>query len=212
MYYYRNRYYDPATARFIREDPVGWSSGQTNAYAYVGGNPVSYSDPSGLQVPFPYTPVPPPPGAGSNTPSWVSPPWGAQGASDWIRDTVGGIFSNGDADSPVVYPNNPQEAPGTLSLFVERAEKNVLMMVLFGRKTRRAMAETNGSGGRTRKTGEKEGRQIVFGPMDAFENEGGRNGVVKIQCLAKTRSPRMARGSRPERTGSTRSAIGSLFS
>jgi hypothetical protein len=70
---------------------------------------------------------------------------------------------------------------GTLSLFVERAEKNVLMMVLFGRKTRRAMAETNGSDGRTRKTGAKEGRQIVFGLMDAFENEGGRNGVVQIQ-------------------------------
>ncbi|MFL9951612.1 RHS repeat-associated core domain-containing protein [Paraburkholderia agricolaris] len=110
--YYRNRCYHPATGRFISEDPIGYASGQTNAYAYVGGNPVSYSDPSGLQVPFPYTPVPPPPGAGSNTPSWGSPPWGAQGASDWIRDTVGGIFSNGGADDPVVYPNNPQEASG----------------------------------------------------------------------------------------------------
>ena len=112
LYYYRGRYYSPSIGRFISEDPVGYASGQTNAYAYVGGNPVSYSDPSGLQVPFPYTPVPPPSGAGSNTPSWVSPPCGAQGASDWIRDTVGGIFSNGDADDRIVYPNNPQEAPG----------------------------------------------------------------------------------------------------
>ncbi|USX10603.1 RHS repeat-associated core domain-containing protein [Paraburkholderia fungorum] len=110
MYYYRNRYYSPSIGRFISEDPIGYASGQANAYAYVGSNPVSYSDPSGLQVPFPYTPVPPPPGAGSNTPSWISPPWGAQGASDWIRDTVGGIFSNGDVDSPVVYPNNPDKA------------------------------------------------------------------------------------------------------
>ncbi|MFM0176680.1 RHS repeat-associated core domain-containing protein [Paraburkholderia sediminicola] len=36
MYYYRNRYYDPTKARFVSEDPIGWASGQTNAYAYVG--------------------------------------------------------------------------------------------------------------------------------------------------------------------------------
>ncbi|CAE6767372.1 hypothetical protein R69888_03704 [Paraburkholderia haematera] len=48
LYYYRNRYYSPATARFISEDPIGWASGQTNAYAYVGGNPVQLNDPFGL--------------------------------------------------------------------------------------------------------------------------------------------------------------------
>ncbi|WP_183081549.1 RHS repeat-associated core domain-containing protein [Paraburkholderia fungorum] len=48
MYYYRNRYYSPATGRFISEDPAGWASGQTNAYAYVNGNPVQFSDPYGL--------------------------------------------------------------------------------------------------------------------------------------------------------------------
>jgi RHS repeat-associated protein len=48
LYYYRNRYYSPATGRFISEDPIGWASGQTNAYAYVGGNPVSKTDPFGL--------------------------------------------------------------------------------------------------------------------------------------------------------------------
>ena len=60
MYYYRNRYYDPTTARFISEDPIGWASGQTNAYAYVNGNPVQFSDPEGLQfVPaLPYSPIP----------------------------------------------------------------------------------------------------------------------------------------------------------
>ncbi|SIT35471.1 YD repeat protein (fragment) [Paraburkholderia ribeironis] len=48
LYYYRNRYYSPQTGRFISEDPIGWESGQTNAYAYVGGNPVSKTDPFGL--------------------------------------------------------------------------------------------------------------------------------------------------------------------
>jgi RHS repeat-associated protein len=48
LYYYRNRYYSPTTARFISEDPVGWASGQTNAYAYVNGNPVQLNDPFGF--------------------------------------------------------------------------------------------------------------------------------------------------------------------
>jgi RHS repeat-associated protein len=49
LYYYRARYYMPGCARFISEDPIGWASGQTNNYGYVGGNPVSYTDPDGLQ-------------------------------------------------------------------------------------------------------------------------------------------------------------------
>ncbi len=48
LYYYRNRYYMPGCMRFISEDPIGWASGQTNNYAYVGGDPVSLVDPSGL--------------------------------------------------------------------------------------------------------------------------------------------------------------------
>jgi RHS repeat-associated protein len=166
--YYRSRYYSPQTGRFISEDPIGWASGQTNAYAYVGGNPVQFTDPAGLQaIPIP---MPPPPAGPGCSP-------GSGGVPDWFN----GMFSNGDADDPVVYPNNPQESPGSFEPIRGTRGKKVLMMVLFGRKTRRAMAETNGSAGRTRKTGAKEGRQIVFGLMDAFENERGRNGVVQIQ-------------------------------
>jgi RHS repeat-associated protein len=47
LMYYRARYYNPACARFISEDPIGWASGQTNNYAYVGGDPVSMTDPEG---------------------------------------------------------------------------------------------------------------------------------------------------------------------
>jgi len=49
LYYYRARYYNPAWGRFISEDPIGWSSGQTNGFAYVDANPMSYVDPSGLK-------------------------------------------------------------------------------------------------------------------------------------------------------------------
>ncbi|WP_431100491.1 RHS repeat-associated core domain-containing protein [Roseateles noduli] len=48
LLYYRARYYSPELSRFISEDPIGWSSGQSNLYAYVGGDPISRSDPSGL--------------------------------------------------------------------------------------------------------------------------------------------------------------------
>jgi RHS repeat-associated protein len=47
LYYYRARYYHPILSRFISEDPLGIVAGP-NSYAYVGGNPLSYSDPLGL--------------------------------------------------------------------------------------------------------------------------------------------------------------------
>ena len=59
LYYYRNRYYSPGTARFISEDPIGYASGQTNAYAYVSGNPVQFTDPFGESKLMPFAGGPP---------------------------------------------------------------------------------------------------------------------------------------------------------
>ena len=55
MYYYRERYYSPALQRFISEDPIGLAGGQ-NVYAYVGGDPISFTDPQGLQQTTPGSP------------------------------------------------------------------------------------------------------------------------------------------------------------
>lgn len=48
LYYYRARYYNPATGRFVSEDPIGFASGQTNLYAYVHDDPINRYDPFGL--------------------------------------------------------------------------------------------------------------------------------------------------------------------
>jgi RHS repeat-associated protein len=47
LYYVRNRWYDPALARFVSEDPIGLAGG-LNTYAYVDNDPVNRRDPSGL--------------------------------------------------------------------------------------------------------------------------------------------------------------------
>ncbi|CAA6822148.1 MAG: Unknown protein [uncultured Sulfurovum sp.] len=49
LYYYRARYYDPMTQRFLSLDPIGFSSGDFNFYRYVGNSPVSFVDPFGLK-------------------------------------------------------------------------------------------------------------------------------------------------------------------
>jgi RHS repeat-associated protein len=41
LYYYRIRYYDPGTARFLTQDPMGFSQG-TNFYTYTRNNPIIY--------------------------------------------------------------------------------------------------------------------------------------------------------------------------
>jgi RHS repeat-associated protein len=47
LYYYRARYYDADTGRFISEDPIGFEGGDVNLYVYVGNNPVLLIDPEG---------------------------------------------------------------------------------------------------------------------------------------------------------------------
>ncbi len=46
LYYYRARYYDPNTGRFLNEDPTGFRGG-INLYGCVGNDPINKTDPDG---------------------------------------------------------------------------------------------------------------------------------------------------------------------
>jgi RHS repeat-associated protein len=49
LLYLRARYYNPFLCRFLNPDPSGFGGG-LNFYAYANGNPVSLSDPTGLDA------------------------------------------------------------------------------------------------------------------------------------------------------------------
>jgi RHS repeat-associated protein len=66
LYYYRARYYDPRTGRFLQKDPLGFDNGSNtlNLYVYSNDNPLRYTDPRGLYIiqkpPRPRKPALPP--------------------------------------------------------------------------------------------------------------------------------------------------------
>jgi RHS repeat-associated protein len=45
------RYYDPVTAQFLSDDPIGFAGGDSNIRRYVRNNPTGLVDPTGLEPP-----------------------------------------------------------------------------------------------------------------------------------------------------------------
>ncbi len=48
LHYYRARYYNPATGRFLSEDPAGFAGSGPDLYQYAGDDPIDFIDPFGL--------------------------------------------------------------------------------------------------------------------------------------------------------------------
>ena len=87
LYYYRARYYNPATGRFISEDPSEFFGSGANLYGYSDDDPINHRDPFGLYS-GPYGPpvygsAPgpvPPPGCSFPDCFWF---YGNYGGPDW---------------------------------------------------------------------------------------------------------------------------------
>jgi RHS repeat-associated protein len=85
LFFYRARYYSPGAGRFVAEDPIGWASGQTNAYGYLTGDPIDFNDPLGWVNVDPNDPLK---GAGGLPPVpmpqiRIQTPWGWSGQASF---------------------------------------------------------------------------------------------------------------------------------
>ncbi len=122
-----HRYYDPKIGRYITSDPIGLRGG-LNTYAYVGGNPLYWSDRTGLVEDWMPGDQPLDPGRRAHfLPRWI--PTGDPNYPNWVLPTNHWGFPTGaypgstrpDKKQPKCQDKNcPEVLPGTYPFTVEQ--------------------------------------------------------------------------------------------
>jgi len=105
MYYYKARIYSPTLGRFLQADPIGFVGGM-NLYWYVGGDPVDFVDPLGLE-------------SKCIDASADITLCGQRGASPG-GFAGGGSVAGNSGGSTVDRPDGPQDAPADIIVTGER--------------------------------------------------------------------------------------------
>ena len=115
LYYYRARYYDPKTGRFLSRDPIGFAGGDVNLYRYVRNNPINFRDPYGLRL-FVF--------------HFVETFIAAQlighdtvTALQWAVESVMTDFETGSQDSPMAADTNVHGLRGLIGNLVQTIEE-----------------------------------------------------------------------------------------
>jgi len=117
LYYYRARYYDPATGRFLGEDPIGFAGSGSNFYAYVGNSVTNFRDPSGLDPSLWQRLInwlwPSPAPSTSSSPSCPSPRPGF--VPPWLPIRQFNRFKPGPSSGPYRPNAGPQNPEGPIN-------------------------------------------------------------------------------------------------
>jgi RHS repeat-associated protein len=159
LYYYRARYYSTLIGRFVNEDPKGFLAG-VNFYSYVGDNPISYSDPFGLDK------------GGGGCPK-------VKGIFPWLPHGFGGIVS-GEAGGGIVAGAVANGSVGSAT-FIDEAGQFSLASFLSG-----GAALTDGGGGNISAPTQSKTNPAVYG---AFLGIGAGGLITNAQSGNQLKGP-----------------------